>query len=161
MEPRGVLPVLAPGPLGHLHGLGGVTSTLKGRHDEDLCPDSKAVSVRGVGKRKVDFIVPVVSAVLHGQKAVMEIEKRDPAGKGESGTGRGNNADLARQPAVGTLSGKAHVHQRSWPDISQGRGSLSVADARLLVNGKAHGNGVDSVTQGEFVVLEVHQDDLA
>src|ERR1700681_171139 len=91
----------------------------------------------------------------------MDIQKRDPAGKGEGGTGRGDNVDLARQPAVGARSGKAHVHQRSGPDIFKGRGSLSVADARFRVNGKAHGNGVDGVTQGELVVLEVDGDNLA
>ncbi len=109
----------------------------------------------------MNLIVLVVIGVLDGEEAAMEIEISDLAGKGEVGAGRGDNADLAREAAIGPLSGKAHVHQRSRSDVFEDGGGLAVADTGVLVYGKVHRNGVDGVTQREFAVLGIDRDDLA
>ena len=48
----------------------------------------------------MDLVIPVVGGVLQGQQAAMEVKEGDLAGKGIDGTGRGDDADLARQAAM-------------------------------------------------------------
>ena len=108
----------------------------------------------------MDLVILVVGKVLHRQQAAMEIKVSDFAGKGEGGSGHGEDSDLSRQAAVGAGSGKAHVHQRSRLNVLEGRGSLPVADAGFRIDGEAHRNGVERVTQREFLVFGVDEDDL-
>ena len=91
----------------------------------------------------------------------MEIKERNFAGEGKSRSGYGNDADFARQAAVGAGSGKAHVYERSGLYVLEGRRSLAVADAGFRIDGEAHRHGIERVTQGKFIVLGVNGDDLA
>lgn len=90
----------------------------------------------------------------------MDIKKRDPAGKGEIGSGTGKNIDLAGQAAVGIFRGKAHMDQRSGQDLVQGYGILSIADAGFIVDAEAHRNGVDHVAKHHFAMAEINVNDL-
>ena len=91
----------------------------------------------------------------------MEIKEGDFAGKGESRSGHGDDADFARQAAIGAGCGKAHMDERSRLYVLKGRGGLAVADAGFRINGEAHRHGIERVPQREFVVLGVNGDDLA
>jgi len=109
----------------------------------------------------MDLVIPVVGCVLHRQQAAMEIKERDLAGKSKRGAGRGDDADLARQAAVGTGSGKAHMHQSPRLYVFERCGCLAVADARFRIDGETYRDGIERVAQRELVVLGIHGDDLA
>src|SRR5438270_7707709 len=147
--------------LSDVDGLGGVPRALKGGDDADLSAHAQTPAFDGAGGCEVDLVVFIIARVLQGEQAAVEIEIGDLDGKGEGRARSGKDIDFARQAAVGALSGEANVHQRAgFYVLEDGRG-LAIADARVLIDGKAHGHGIDGVTQGKLAVLGVNFDDLA
>src|ERR1044071_472527 len=155
-----LLPFRFTGPA-QIHRLRRIARALKRRPYQNVPAHAEVVAIGNHVRRKVYLVIPVVGGVLHRKQATMEIKEGNLAGKGKYRTGSSDDADLARQTAVGAGSGKAYVHQSPRLHVFEGSGRLAVVDTRFRIDGKTHGNGIERVTQRELVVLGIHGNDLA
>src|SRR5262249_36460326 len=128
------------------------------RHFSSHCQPSRFWRAR---RGIVQIIRLAVLRVAHRQYSAVRVEERDGAGESKRRSGQGKDQNLARQPAIRTVSGKFDSHERTWLQVAERCRSRTATDSGLRVHNKVDGRCAYTVAHRDLAALWIGVNDLA